>query len=84
MEIDTESEFAPESEDLNLDQIIDSGVDWASSPSVFNSKTEIPNLPSNEFTPSLELKALPEQLKLAYLSGEETLLVIISSHLTRK
>jgi len=29
MEIDTEAEFDLESEDFNLDQIVDSAVDWA-------------------------------------------------------
>jgi len=51
MEIDTESEFDLESEDFNLDQIIDSAVDWASSPSVPNPKTKILIRPSNESTP---------------------------------
>ena len=73
-----------ESEDFNLDQIIDSAVDWVSSPSVPNPETEIPILPSNESTPSLELKALPEYLKYAYWSRRETLPVIIASHLTGK
>jgi len=50
MEIDTESEFDLEAEDFNLDQIIDSAVDWTSSPSVTNPMIEIPILPSNEFT----------------------------------
>jgi len=62
-----ESEFDLESEDFTLDQIIDSAVDWASSPSVPNPKTKISILPSNESTPSLELKVLPEHLKYAYL-----------------
>jgi len=82
MEIDTESEFDLESKEFNLVQIIDSAVDWASSPSVPKPKTEIPNLPSNESTPSLELKILPEHLKYAYLGGRETLPVIIASNLT--
>ena len=34
MEIETEVEFDLEAEDFNLDQIVDSAVDWASSPSV--------------------------------------------------
>ena len=60
MEIDTESDFDLKSEDFNLDQIIDSTVDRTSSPSVPDPKTKISILPSNESTPSLELKALPE------------------------
>ena len=34
IEIETETEFDLEFEDLNLDQIVDSAVDWASCPSV--------------------------------------------------
>ena len=34
MEMEIESEFDLDSEDFNLDQIVDSTVDWASSPSV--------------------------------------------------
>jgi len=34
IEMETESEFDLESKDFNLDQIIDSVVDWTSSPSV--------------------------------------------------
>ena len=84
IEIETESEFNLESEHFNLDQIINSAVDWASSPSIPNPKTEISILPSNESTPFLELKALSEHLKYAYLSGREILPVIIASHLTEK
>ena len=45
---------------------------------------ESPEIASNEATPSLELKALPEHLKYAYLGGKETLPVIIASHLTEQ
>jgi len=58
--VDIESEFDLKSEDFNLDQIVDLAIDWASSLSVPNPKTKISFLTSNEFTPSLELKALPE------------------------
>ena len=34
MEMDTEAEFDLEYKDFNLDEIVDSAVDWASSPSV--------------------------------------------------
>ena len=80
----TRSEFNLESEDFNIDQIIDSAVDWASSPSIPYHKTEISDITSNESTPSLELKALPEYLKYAYLGERETLPVIIASHLTEQ
>jgi len=82
--MEIESEFDLDSEDFNLDQIIDSAVDWASSPSVPHHRTEIPDITSNESTPSLELKALPEHLKYAYLGRRETLPVIIASHLTEQ
>ena len=65
MEKETEAEFDLESEDFNLDQIIDSAVDWASSQSVPHHRTESSEIVSNEATPSLELKALPEHLKYA-------------------
>jgi len=84
MEIDKESDFDLESKDFNLDQIIDSAVDWVSSPSVPNPKTNILILPSNESTPSLELKALPEHLKYTYLGERETLSVIIAPRLSEK
>ena len=80
MEINTESEFDLESEDFNLDQVIDSAVDWASSLIVPNPKSE-PQIPSSiKFTP-LKLKALSLHLKYTYLGEKETLQVIISSHL---
>ena len=60
MEIETEAEFDLESEDFNLDQIVDSVVDWASSPGVPHHRIASPKIASNEATPSLELKALPE------------------------
>ena len=63
MEMDTEAEFDLESEDFNLDQIVDSTVDWASSPSVPHHRIKILDITSNEATPSLELKALPKHLK---------------------
>jgi len=81
--METVSKFDRESEDFNLHQIIDSAVDWTSSPSVPHHRTEIPDINSNESTPSLELKALPEHLKYAYLGRRETLPVIIASHLTK-
>ena len=40
------------------------------------------NIPSIEKPPKLELKQLPAHLKYIYLGDQETLPVIISSHLT--
>ena len=67
IELDRKSEFDLESDDFNLDQIIDSAVDWTSSLNVPIPKTKSQIPPYNESTPSLELKALPEHLKYAYL-----------------
>ena len=44
-------------------------------------ETEFAN-PSNESLPSLELKALSEHLTYAYLGENDTLPVIVASHLT--
>ena len=55
IEMETKSEF-----DLDLDQIVDLAVDWASSPSVPHHRIENLNITSNEATPSLEVKVLPE------------------------
>jgi len=54
IEMEIKSEFDLESEDFNLDQIIDSAVDWASSPSVPHHMIEISDITYNESTPSLE------------------------------
>ena len=83
IKMETDSEFDLESEDFNLDQIVDSTVDWASSLSIPHPRTETQDITSNESIPSLELKALPGHLKYAYLGGRETLPVIIASHLTK-
>ena len=71
LEIETEEEFDLESQDFNLDQIVNSAVDWASSLSVPHHRIKSLDITSNEATPSLELKALPEYLKYAYLGGEK-------------
>ena len=75
MEIKIDAKFDLKAEDFNLDQIV------AFSPSAPHHGNESSNITSNEATPSLELKALPEHLKYAYLGGRETLPVIIASHL---
>jgi len=70
-----------ELEHFNLNEIVDSIVDWASSPIVSTLETEFANRPSESF-PSLKLKVLPEYLKYAYLGENDTLPVIIASHLS--
>jgi len=71
-----------ESEDFNLDQIVDSSVNWTSIP--ISPSPELTNLTphSIESSPSIELKVLPKHLKYVYLHGQETISVIIVSHLT--
>jgi len=67
--------------DFDLDQIVESAVSWASSPISPNLKPT--NLtPSIEPSPSIELKASPNYLKYVHLGEQETLPVIIVSHLT--
>ena len=50
MEIDTESEFDLESEDFNLDQIIDSAVDW--------DQAQVYLIPRQKFQISLSMNSL--------------------------
>ena len=52
IEMEAESEFDLDSEDFNLDQIVDSAVDWVSSPIVpiLGSKFQI-SPPMNQYLP---------------------------------
>jgi len=68
-------------EDFNLDVIVDFAVDWASNAIMSTPHTKFLS-PSSESFPFLELKALPEHLKYAYLGENDTLLIIMASHLT--
>ena len=62
LELETDCDLELESEDFNLDQIVESAVNWASNP--ISPNVEPINLtpPSSEPSPSLELKALPGHL----------------------
>ena len=53
MKIESEAEFDLEFEDFNLDQIVDSAVNWASGLNVPYQRIESPDITSNEATPSL-------------------------------
>ena len=67
LELETECDFGLESDDLNLDQIVESAMNWASNPISPNMElTKLTN-PSSEPSSSLELKALPAHLKYVYL-----------------
>jgi len=81
LELETDCDFELGSEDFNLDQIVESAVNWASNPISPNVESIIMTLPSNEPSPSLELKVLPTHLKYVYLCEQETFFVIIASNL---
>ena len=81
LELETESDFGLESDDFNLDQVVDSDVNWASNPISPNVETINLTHPSSEPSPSIELKALPAHLKYVYLGEQETFPVITNSHL---
>ena len=70
-----------ESEDFSLDEIVNSTIEWASSPSLLNLKPTSLTTLSLKSSPSLKLKALPKYLKYVYLGEQETFPVIIASHL---
>ena len=80
LKLETESKF--ELESIDFDQIIESTVNWASSS--VSPSLESTNLtpPSIELSFFLELKTLPKHLKYIFLGEQETLSVIIRSHLT--
>ena len=81
LESEEESDFGLESDDFNLDQVVDSAVNWASNPISPTMEQIDLTSPSSEPSSSLELKALPAHLKYAYLGEQETFPVIIASHL---
>jgi len=81
IELEIECEFELDPEDFNLDKM-SNVVNWALSPISLNPEPTNLTPPSIESLPSLELKALPKHLKYVYLGGQETLSVIIASHLT--
>ena len=82
IKLEAECEFELEYEDFNLDKIVNSAVNWTSSPIFLNPEPTNLTLPSIESSPSLDLKALLKHLNYVYLRVQETLPVIIMSHLT--
>jgi len=81
LKLETDCDFELESEDFNLDQIIESAVDWTSNPISPNVKPINLTPLFSEPSPSLELKVLLVHLKYVYLGEQETFPVIITSHL---
>jgi len=70
------------SDDVSLDEIVNSTVEWTLSPSSFYAETTNLNPPSIESSPFLEVKTLPKHLKYVYLGEQETFSVIVTSDLT--
>ena len=70
LKLETDCDFKLESEDFNLDQIIESAVSLASSPISPNLEPTNLTPPSIEPSSSIELQALPKHLKYIYL-GEQ-------------
>ena len=68
IKLKSERDAELESEDFKLDEIVNSTIGWASSPSSLDPEPTSLTPPSIE-SPSLELKALPKHLKYAYLGG---------------
>ena len=81
MELETECDFVLESDDFNLDKLVESAVNWASNHISPNMEPTNLTNPSSKPSSSLELKALPTYLKYVYLGEQETFPVIIASHL---
>ena len=82
IEYESDHEFDLESNDFNLDQIIEPTVEWAT-----NATPIIPlqeEQPLTDHTPSSELKVLPSHLKYQYLGEKEAFPMIIASHLTEQ
>jgi len=79
---ESEHEFDLESDDFNLDQIVDSTVKWATNETPINPFQE--EQPLTDQIPSSNLKAFPNHLKYTYLDEKKAFPVIIDFHLTEK
>ena len=71
--LEAECDAELESENLSLDEIVNSTIEWASSLSSLDPEPTSLTPPSLESSPSLELKALPKHLKYAYPGEQKTL-----------
>ena len=81
LEYDSVHEFDLESDDFNLDHIVDSIVEWATNAILIISLQE--EQPLIGHTLSSKLKVLPSHLKYQYLGENEAFPVIIASHLIK-
>ena len=84
LEYEPEYEFELESDDFNLDPIIDFAVEWVTNTTSTPLSLEPLDLPSTEQKTFSDLKALLDHLKYAYLGEKEALSVIVASHLTEE
>ena len=66
LELEVEFEFELEFEDFNLNQIIDSALNWASNPISLNPEPTNLTPPSTKSSSSLELKALPKHFNYVH------------------
>ena len=82
IKLEAECDAELESENLKLDEVVNSTIELASSPSSLDPEPTSLTPPSIESSPSLHLKAFPKHLKYAYLAEQETLSVIVASDFT--
>jgi len=68
IELKTRCDTELESENFNLDEMVNSTIKWASSPSSLDQKPMSLTPPPIGSSPSIELKIFPKHLKYAYLS----------------
>jgi len=83
-ELDARCDTELKSEDFNLDKMVNSTIEWASSPSSLDQEPISLTPPPIGSSPSIELKILHKHLKYAYLGEQEILPVIVASNLTNR
>ena len=84
IELESRRDIELESKDFNLDEMVNSTIEWASSPSSLDQEPISLTPPPIGTSPSIELKILPKCLKYAYLGDQETFSVIVASNLTNR
>ena len=84
IELEARCDTELESKDFNLDEMVNSTIEWASNPSSLDQEPISLIPPLIRSSPTLKLKILPKHLKYAYLGEQETLPVILASNLTNR
>ena len=77
IELEVRCDTELESEDFNLDKMVNSIIEWALSPSSLDQEPMSLTPPIGSSS-SIELKILPKHLKYAYIGEQETLPVIVA------